>query len=401
MADVNNLPNLEQLTAAFRTQYAPYFVPKRNRNPRLGLSNADEHVVAEWMEWVEGGVLVLADDFAQRRVGTGVAGVTGIAIIGGRWVISVDVDPEGNVAAPMGSIAMRDQGSVYRKATGSGTSGWEPVGDISSAAYWETVREVNFALWAEQNFTSNTTVALDDGGGALTWTIAGTANANATADSFRRNDDDLGHDGEGGVRILHDQAANSAESNSTSDAPKFGIALGSLIPSYDETASYLIECQITRITESGTPPTSGRVGMVVRPHPSSPIGTGRTWEACYVRTGANNWEPSSAANDADRAARRTDNDWGDGSGGTTDVLAIEVGPQSKCVYTGLYAGGWPDESALDIAAYRADTASTDALLQALNERTMYLWIANISNASVAGSIDFMAHRIRVRKRVRG
>jgi hypothetical protein len=262
---------------------------------------------------------------------------------------------------------------------------------------WVTVRELDFSLWPQTDFAvgGDGTYNLDDGGGSLTWTVEDSSAANGVPGFFRRNNADVGGDGASGIRIRHDQSLSTVESAATSSAPKIGIALGSLIPDYDETQTYLIEVQITRITETGTVPTSARVGMVIRPHPSAPVGAGRTWEACYVRNGADTYEPTSAANNTPRSARRTDKNWG-----VTDVLAIEVGPQCKCVYAGAYSAGWPAESALDIVAYRADTASADALLQALNERTMFLWLTTVSASSAAGDIDVMFRRLRVRRQTR-
>lgn len=57
----------------------------------------------------------------------------GLKFLAGGSMLAGAGDPEGNVSAPPGSLYLQSDGNVYRKASGSGNTGWTSIG-LSSGA---------------------------------------------------------------------------------------------------------------------------------------------------------------------------------------------------------------------------------------------------------------------------
>lgn len=123
MADLDNLPDLEQSTATFRTAFAQYLAEKTNKNASLTAANVPGRAVAQWGDFVDG-MLAVLQGYVDERV---VQGVLNLGA-GGRALYYVTSGPESVQAAEPGSVALKSDGTVWRKETGSGDTGWVELG---------------------------------------------------------------------------------------------------------------------------------------------------------------------------------------------------------------------------------------------------------------------------------
>jgi hypothetical protein len=121
MADFDNLPDLEVSTEAFRETFANLFALKVNKFSATTEAASIERPIAQWGNLVDGIGVVLQEDYTERRV-------AGVVRVGAQRVYAVTADPEGDQVGNPGDLALRSNGLVYRKASGSGTdTGWVDI----------------------------------------------------------------------------------------------------------------------------------------------------------------------------------------------------------------------------------------------------------------------------------
>ena len=117
MADLTALPNLDQAVAAFRAEFLDLLATHVDAKPNPN-SAAIRKILAAWGNFVDGSVAVLQDDYTERRQ-------LGIVRVGARRVVEATVDPEGAIVANPGSIALRSNGTLHVKTSGTGSAGWQ------------------------------------------------------------------------------------------------------------------------------------------------------------------------------------------------------------------------------------------------------------------------------------
>lgn len=148
---------------------AAYLTEKIDKRPNLALADLPQFNSKIWARWVQDHLGALQDYAQESSVGK-------ILRLGDRRIRLVAGSPEGSVTAEPGSIAVQDDGQkVWKKATGSGNTGWVEFG----AGGAQTVYEVNYAGLGAQNFKSggDANYVID----GKTWTIAGTASIGTMA----------------------------------------------------------------------------------------------------------------------------------------------------------------------------------------------------------------------------
>ena len=97
-----------------------------------------------------------------------VVSITGSLSLSGESIISGTGSPEGVVTASPGSLFLQDDGTVWRKATGTGNTGWAGFGGVSGSGTTNTL-----AKWTAGTALGNSIVS--ESGTALT--VAGTISA--------------------------------------------------------------------------------------------------------------------------------------------------------------------------------------------------------------------------------
>lgn len=158
MADFDNLPNINQPNADFRTEFALLLARKQNRDPARASKDANKRAVAEWFEFIEGILDQLQSDYYERQQsGDGWVSVyagdftsapaeqlqggtnSTVEVNGVTWT-SNDGDATGSVT----------QGSVSAFETASGT-GLTFEGDAVTALMTDTAHNAAhiWASWAD------------------------------------------------------------------------------------------------------------------------------------------------------------------------------------------------------------------------------------------------------------
>jgi hypothetical protein len=421
--------------AAFAAAWANHLQAKRNRTTQA-TSAANTRAIAQWGDLVDDFMVACQTALQDLYRGTG--------------------SPEGVVAAPVGSRYVRTDGGVgtaiYIKETGTGNTGWSPLtsaasgtgiplgshgarsivgrsanssGDAadisgggsasdihvfsddgstvasrslatvldSDAARWATVRDIDLGAWAATDFTSGGDGTVSVGG--LTWNKANVTAADGAPGYFRRNDSDVGDDGGSGLRIVHDASLSTTLTTAANTAPHLWIALSTLDASYDETAEYVLQMHVTRLTDSGTITSSQptRLGLLLHAPAGSPTGTAvRVAGVAYRRNASGDWRPTietSAATDLSRS---------DQAYSTSNVLSLHFGPRGISGYSGLYSGGWPTFASLTSVGFRASAQSSVNWVDVYNHRSTRVVIMAASGVSNTGAIDVMVRRLRLLRR---
>lgn len=135
MADFDNLPDLEVSTESFRTTFANLLALKVNKFSTTTEATANVRPVAQWGNLIDGIGVVLQEDYTERRV-------DGMVRVGDRRVYAVASDPEGSQVASPGDIALRSNGALYRKASGTGTdTGWVEITSGTTPGWDEALAE--------------------------------------------------------------------------------------------------------------------------------------------------------------------------------------------------------------------------------------------------------------------
>lgn len=269
----------------------------------------------------------------------------------------------------------------------------------TDAARWITVRDLDFANWADTDFaaTADGTHVLDDGTGALTWNKLNRTAADGAPGYFRKNAaGDSGDDGGDGLRIVCDASLATTVNNGANTAAQLWISLASLDANYDETADYVLQLHVTRLTESGAITNSQptRLAMLLHAPAGTPAGTvSRVGGIAYRRTGVGVWRPSVEYN-AVTDTSRTDQAYA-----TSNVLSLHFGPRGIQGYSGVYSGGWPTMRSLTSVGFHKVAGTTPSWLDVFNHRDTRVVIAACSGVSNTGAIDVMCRRLRLlRKR---
>lgn len=267
----------------------------------------------------------------------------------------------------------------------------------SDATRWVTIQDIDMAAWASTDFTSGGDGTVSVGG--LTWNKANVAAANGAPGYFRRNVADVGDDSGAGVRVLHDASLSTTLTTSTDSAPTLWMLLSALDTAYDETAEYVVQLHVTRLTETGTITNSQptRLAMLLHAPAGSPTGTPvRVAGVAYRRSGAGVWIPCIETSGTTDTSR-TDVSYS-GSPGGYNVLSLHFGPKGIQGYTGIYDGGWPTFASLTGLGFRASAQSNPNWVDVYNHRSTRLSIVAASGVSNTGSIDVMYRRIRLLRR---
>jgi hypothetical protein len=281
--------------------------------------------------------------------------------------------------------------------------------DVAVTERWEVVREVDMGAWGDADFAAlgDGGQSLNDGGGALTWTVASSANANAGSATnggfFRKNAaGDSGDDGGDGLRIFPDASMASVLTTTSQTAPRLEIPLSSLDPNYDETAEYMAQIHVTRVADSsaGTIPTA-RLFLALRGPAGTPGGTQeRCVAAAHIRQASGNASPSIIASNGNNIVH-SDLDYNATPPDNIDVIALHWGPsQTATAYAGRYNAGWPAFNSLRCVGCTAHTLASTASGQGLTYRENRIAIGAAAITSVSGSVDFMVRRFRLLRRVR-
>jgi hypothetical protein len=281
--------------------------------------------------------------------------------------------------------------------------------DVAVTERWELVREVDMGSWSDADFAAlgDGGQSLNDGSGALTWTVASSANANAGSATnggfFRKNAaGDTGDDGGDGLRIFPDASVASVLTTAAQTAPRLEIPLSSLDPNYDETAEYMAQIHVTRVADSsaGVIPTA-RLFLALRGPVSTPTGSQeRCVAAAHIRQAAGNASPSIIASNGNNIVH-TDLDYNGTPPDNFNVIALLWGPsQTATAYAGRYNAGWPAFNTLRCAGTTAHTLASTASGQGLTYRENRISIGAAAITSVSGSVDFMVRRFRLLRRVR-
>ena len=135
------------------------------------------------------------------------------------------------MTAEPGSMALQTDGTIWRKATGVGNTGW--VG-LSAVGEGETVKDTDWTgLSTEDYAAGGDSVYTVDGD---SWTMAGTANA-----------DTFGIVSSTGLRFNAD-GTNTNWSSSGATATRLFISLSNLIPNYSPFGTYVVELYFSSLT---------------------------------------------------------------------------------------------------------------------------------------------------------
>jgi hypothetical protein len=428
--------NLRVLPASFLAAYAALLEAKVDATNQYDESDAATRAVAAWPTLVDDFMIACQEALQDLYRGTG--------------------SPEGVVVAPVGARYIREDGGVgttiYVKETGSLAEGWSPLtsaasangiplgshtarsivgraanssGDAadiagggsaadvhvfsdngttvasrslltildSDASRWSTVQDIDMGAWSSTDFTSGGDGTVSVGG--LTWNKANVTAADGAPGYFRRNASDVGDDGGGGVRILHDASLSTTLTTSANSAPHLWITLASLDAAYDETAEYVLQLHVTRLTESGSITNSQptRLAMLLHAPSGTPTGTAaRVAGVSYRRNGSGDWRPNIETNGT------TDTSRSDQSYSTSNVLSLHFGPRGLLGFSGLYSGGWPTFASLTSVGFRASSQSSPNWVDVYNHRNTRVALVAASGVSNTGSIDVMFRRMRLLRR---
>lgn len=143
MADLDDLPDLDQSAAAFLTAYAAYYAEAFNRNPRLGIADKAQRSVAQNANHHEGVGLVLQGFLAEQRV-------TGRVKLGDNYLIRSTVTPNTNVIGSPGDVCVVTDGTLWTKVSGVATdTGWS---ELASAGGSSTLHIIGNAGGVDGNF---------------------------------------------------------------------------------------------------------------------------------------------------------------------------------------------------------------------------------------------------------
>lgn len=421
--------------AAFAAAWANHFQAKRNRTTQ-STAAANTRAIAQWGDLVDDFLLACQTALQDLYRGTG--------------------SPEGVLAAPVGARYVRTDGgvgtSLYVKETGTGNTGWSPLtsaassngiplgshaarsivgraanstGDAADIAgggsasdihvfsdngttvasrslltildadssRWSTVQDIDMAAWASTDFTSGGDGTVSVGG--LTWNKANVTAADGAPGYFRRNASDAGDDGGAGVRIVHDASLSTTLTTAANTAPHLWIALSTLDAAYDETADYVLQLHVTRLTDSGTITNSQptRLAMLLHAPSGTPTGTAvRVAGVAYRRVGPGDWRPCI------ETSGTTDTSRTDQSYNTSNVLSLHFGPRGISGFSGLYSGGWPTFASLTSVGFRATAQSAPNWVDVYNHRSTHVAIVAASGVSNTGAIDVMFRRLRLLRR---
>lgn len=305
-----------------------------------------------------------------------------------------DVDLRVNVAAVAPTIESSD-GSIVVNQVGNlvdlSLDGGDP---------WVVAREVDIGAWVSTDFAAG-----GDGNyvlGGLTWTVAGSANANAGSATnggfFRRNAADVGDDGLPGLRIFHDASTSTELSRTTQTGPRVTIPLESLIPDYDETAEYLFELHVTRFADSsaGTPPAGLRALMGIYSPANTPAGSGARFTGVAIqRVAASNGNPTTVGGGAAALPISALS-----YSGGDDVIGILVSPeQVGPAYSGQFGADWPDTNDLTGVGAVTELLDTGQASNFLAQGTTVLELGVRTGSSSTGSVDVMYGSLRVLRKV--
>jgi hypothetical protein len=263
----------------------------------------------------------------------------------------------------------------------------------SDAARWSTIQDIDMGAWASTDFTSGGDGTVSVGG--LTWNKANVAAADGGPGFFRRNAADVGDDGGGGVRILHDASLSTTLTTAANSAPHLWIALSTLDAAYDESAEYVLQLHVTRLTETGSITNSQptRLAMLLHAPAGTPPGTPvRVAGVAYRRNGVGDWRPCI------ETSSTTDTSRSDQAYNTSNVLSLHFGPRGMLGFSGLYSGGWPSFASLTSVGFRASAQSAPNWADVFNHRSTRVSIVAASGVSNTGSIDVMFRRMRLLRR---
>jgi hypothetical protein len=283
---------------------------------------------------------------------------------------------------------------TYNDATPSITASLRDT----DAARWITVRDLDFAGWADTDFaaTADGTHALDDGTGSLTWNKLNRTAADGAPGYFRKNAAaDSGDDGGDGLRIVCDASLLTTVTNTLNSAAQLWIALSTLDPGYDETADYVLQLHVTRLTETGSITASQptRLALLLQAPSGTPAGTAsRVGGIAYRRTATGVWRPCVEYNAV------TDTSRSDQAYSTSNVLSLHFGPRGIQGYSGVYSDGWPTMRSLTSVGFHKVSVTTPSWLDVFNHRSTRVVIAACSGVSNTGAIDVMCRRLRLLRR---
>lgn len=280
---------------------------------------------------------------------------------------------------------------------GVGVNGGPGSGGSAPPGFSATEIVVDFSLWAATDFAAggDGPYVLNGGSGNLTWTVASSANANAglpTGGFFRRNAADVGDDGASGLRIFHDQAVLTTLSRATQTGPRISIPLGSLIPNFDPTRSYLFELEFNRFQDNGLAfTTQSDAVMQLFQAAGTPGGsTARMVAACLQRFAANDANPSVLAGNATRLPITAYT-----YQGGANVLAFTIGPsQNLAAFSGHFGANWPANSTLNGLGATSEVVDNNASNMVL-DALVTLGIGLESRQNNTGAIDVMFRQLRV------
>lgn len=371
-----------------------------------------EDELEDEIEAVDAASSSYTDEDARDAIGAALTAGTGISITandpGDTITIDSTITQYTDEMARDALGAALVAGSGVSIAVNDGADTITVSATTAAADRWVTEIEIDFSSWAATDFASggDTTYGLDGGGGygSLTWTAANTANANGGSTTnggfFRRNASDAGSDGASGLRIFHDPSVSTTIDGSTASAPRLTIPLSSLIPSYDETAEYRVELQVTRFADSsaGTIPTNLCACVWLFGVGGTPTGSSRRLGgATIVRNGANEGAPSVWASNASILAITQSTTYSYTSAGA-NLIAARWGPDGNVTaYSGTYSGGWPASTGLRAVGTTSQNVTSNAASTVCSRETL-LCVGVASRSSATGSVDIMFRRLRVQRR---
>lgn len=374
MPDYSNLPDLEQAAADFRAEFVKQLATKKNSNPSVTIDKAVRSPVAGWHNFIDGAIARL-QTYVDERI---IQGVLNLGA-GGRALYYVTSGPESVQAAEPGSVALKSDGTFWRKSENSDATGWVEVG-AGGGDGAVTIFDVNLAAESSQD--------LQAGGDSDAYTVGGItwgAQSMANADEFAiQNGTGLVMGAPAGTSVNIDGASN--------DAPRAGPITSTALLGGKGSKGYGGVWEVwARVTSFSLPEASNYffIGLI------GESGTGYSGMAAGV--GVRNWSgtirpimQSGSLPDPGITALPTP------VSGTHDVYLLRFGPDLVQTFYGEWDDAnddWPDMGALTpIMHETAPGPSSTQILQRSGARA----IAAICTASTSGAPSATVERMRMR-----
>lgn len=162
--------NLDVAPATFDATYSDLLQNHINHVPRTQ-AEANLRVVGQWGNWVDDTLRSMQQRLQEMSV-------EGVVHVADARIVHVTASPEGSVTAEPGSMAIQDNGTWWRKASGSGPTGWVEIVSVSGSGV-----DNRIVRWDGTSAFQSSNATLDDSGnlsGIGTLGVAGAATFSST-----------------------------------------------------------------------------------------------------------------------------------------------------------------------------------------------------------------------------